>query len=728
MLRRLFVLLLCSVFHPVAQPQDSLFYSQQLVSLEERQAQVEYWRHTLDSLSTPVDSIKKRLFSERKALDSTDLERTLVYLDIKKKGVAQQINDIKAARAVWLTLPVPTPIEEDSSLVEELLATDSLQEEVNNLVDTLPDLHRAFERLAADIAYLENWIAQQRVEIVIPSADSGISEVIPVRRHVVRTVQANLGKDGSSATFFDYAAWSGRVFLILTSLLYFYWMYKLGRKSRQTGEGEEELRLYQHEPLWIPLLKACIFFLVLLPFASFSVPVLVLEASYFLVFIFLYIISYRELSSFKRRLLALIFIYYLLLITANLLLSTLLWSKAFAVLANGLGVVVVWFMGRRVDVDNPVGYIHRYARWAIMFGHAFAVILDVMGYISLSRMWSLAAGIGLLQAISLRAVREMLLHDIESQHRRVRPEALLRRFDLKRMLQSVDRLIRFCCGILIVLVLINNLHLTRETQSFMERLLMAEHKIGGITFTYANLLLAIAVIWLANWLQRNLKNLIDDSSSRNEVQIRKMTLFPLFRLLIVVVGFLIGISILGLGLDKLTVIIGALSVGIGLGLQNVINNFVSGIILVFEKPFKIGDYVELADKKGQVMEIGIRSSTLLTDEGARVIIPNGDLLSGRLVNWTFGDSDIRVNILLTVDASIPITEMKEELQTKIALFEEVDPAIPMKIFTKEITADSYQLTIQAGVRHARHMERFRSQFLEMLKKEMDAREVKVSSG
>src|SRR5690606_22633141 len=374
--------------------------------------------------------------------------------------------------------------------------------------------------------------------------------------------------------------------------------------------GEEEFRLYQNQPLWIPFLKASIFFLVLLPFASFSVPVLILESSYFFVFVFLYIILYQELSIFKRKVLGLIFVSYIILISANLFLSALWWTKALAILANVISITLVWFMGRRTDVDNPIGYIHRYARWLIIMGHFLAIVLNLMGYISFARMWSLAAGIGLLQVIALRAVREMLLHDIEHQYKKAKPEALFWRFDLKRMLLSFERLFRFCSSVLIVLVLLNNFHLVREASALLERLFMTEHKIGGITFAYANLLLAVVVIWLANWFQKNLKNLLDDTSPTDELQVRRMTLFPLFRLLIIVIGFLIGISILGLGMDKLTVIIGALSVGIGLGLQNIINNFVSGIILVFEKPFKIGDYVELADKKGQVREIGIRSSTL----------------------------------------------------------------------------------------------------------------------
>src|SRR5690606_22156249 len=258
------------------------------------------------------------------------------------------------------------------------------------------------------------------------------------------------------------------------------------------------------------------------------------------------------------------------------------------------------------------------------------------------------------------------------------------------------------------------------------KLFNSAHKLGNITFSYGNLLLAVVVIVVANWLQKTLKKIVDIPIGK-EQHSKKMALFPIFRLLIVVVGFLIGISILGLGIDKLTVIIGALSVGIGLGLQNIINNFVSGIILVFEKPFKIGDYVELADKKGQVLEIGIRSSTLLTDQGARVIIPNGDLLSGRLVNWTFSDSDIRVNMQLSVEKGIELEEWKRWLREVITSFDEVDKNIPIKIWTQSMTADNYQVSLQVGVSNVGLIDRFKSQFLESIQKEMDARGVKIAS-
>jgi len=105
----------------------------------------------------------------------------------------------------------------------------------------------------------------------------------------------------------------------------------------------------------------------------------------------------------------------------------------------------------------------------------------------------------------------------------------------------------------------------------------------------------------------------------------------------------------GLSVDRITVILGALGVGVGLGLQNIVNNFVSGVILIFDRPVRIGDTVEVGDKRGRVKEIGIRSSTLLTEEGAEVIIPNGDVLSSRIVNWTLSNNHIRIALSFTIE-------------------------------------------------------------------------------
>jgi small-conductance mechanosensitive channel len=139
----------------------------------------------------------------------------------------------------------------------------------------------------------------------------------------------------------------------------------------------------------------------------------------------------------------------------------------------------------------------------------------------------------------------------------------------------------------------------------------------------------------------------------------------LLRLVVAIIGVLLAVTASGIPLDKLTVVLGALSVGIGLGMQNIVNNFVSGIILLFEKPFQIGDFVELADKKGKIEDIGIRASKMLTQQGGEVIIPNGDLISNRFTNWTVNTASVQSEIILKVGIDSDIDKVTQIVSEEI---------------------------------------------------------------
>lgn len=125
----------------------------------------------------------------------------------------------------------------------------------------------------------------------------------------------------------------------------------------------------------------------------------------------------------------------------------------------------------------------------------------------------------------------------------------------------------------------------------------------------------------------------------------------LIRLAVLATGIIIAFAASGIPMDKLTIIIGALGVGIGFGLQNIVNNLVSGVILAFEKPVQIGDAIEVGNRYGTVKEIGIRSSKILTVEGSEVIVPNGDMLSQHIVNWTLTNNFRRAEIIVGVSYS-----------------------------------------------------------------------------
>jgi small-conductance mechanosensitive channel len=153
----------------------------------------------------------------------------------------------------------------------------------------------------------------------------------------------------------------------------------------------------------------------------------------------------------------------------------------------------------------------------------------------------------------------------------------------------------------------------------------------------------------------------------------------LLKLLIYVLGFLLAVSAAGFPLDKITIIIGALGVGIGFGLQNIVNNLVSGIILAFEKPITIGDVIEVGSRIGTVKEIGIRSSKINTYEGAEIIIPNGDLISSQLINWTRNNSHRRVEVIVGIayHSDIPAAKniVTEILNTTQGILQHPQPAV-----------------------------------------------------
>jgi small-conductance mechanosensitive channel len=115
--------------------------------------------------------------------------------------------------------------------------------------------------------------------------------------------------------------------------------------------------------------------------------------------------------------------------------------------------------------------------------------------------------------------------------------------------------------------------------------------------------------------------------------------------IVLVLGLLIGVETVGINLNSLAVIAGALGVGIGFGLQNIVSNFVSGLIILLERPIQIGDRVDLGNNTvGKVVRIGARATHVLTNDNIMVIVPNSDFVTNRVVNWTHVDPRVRLRL------------------------------------------------------------------------------------
>ena len=122
------------------------------------------------------------------------------------------------------------------------------------------------------------------------------------------------------------------------------------------------------------------------------------------------------------------------------------------------------------------------------------------------------------------------------------------------------------------------------------------------------------------------------------------TISRLTSYIVIAIGAVIASAAAGFDISKITIVIGALGVGIGFGLQNIVNNFVSGLILLFERPIRVGDTLEYDDTRAVVETIGMRASIVTTRDGAEIIVPNADLISQKVVNWTLSNDRRRMEI------------------------------------------------------------------------------------
>ena len=179
-------------------------------------------------------------------------------------------------------------------------------------------------------------------------------------------------------------------------------------------------------------------------------------------------------------------------------------------------------------------------------------------------------------------------------------------------------------------------------------LLSYEYTIGEFSISVYMVAIVVLVLYLTNLLSWVLQAFADAhylTPRKTDFGV-KAALKRLLHYIIFTIGFFVAVSMAGLDLQKFTIIAGALGVGIGFGLQNIVNNFVSGLILLFERPVKVGDTINIDDQWGTITRIGMRSTVFETLDRSEIIVPNSDLISQKVTNWTFTSNISR--IVLTV--------------------------------------------------------------------------------
>lgn len=283
---------------------------------------------------------------------------------------------------------------------------------------------------------------------------------------------------------------------------------------------------------------------------------------------------------------------------------------------------------------------------------SLSVIFQVFGRFSLSKLLAVTSTLSTMQAISLYMFVLVIMEAIylQSEVAQSNQKEFTNYLNYKNIYRQLNKIFITLAVFMWFYFLTLNLSIDDLIYNTIATFLSEVRTIGNSAFTFGSLLIFVVVIWFASILARNIAYFaaIKDSEKADLRDKRLGSSILLIRLAVLIVGFFTALTFSGISLDKLAIVLGALSVGIGFGLQTIVNNLVSGIILAFERPIQIGDAIEVGGRTGVVKEVGIRSSTLQSYDGSEVIIPNGDLLSQHLINWTLSDRKRRIEIIIGV--------------------------------------------------------------------------------
>ncbi len=251
--------------------------------------------------------------------------------------------------------------------------------------------------------------------------------------------------------------------------------------------------------------------------------------------------------------------------------------------------------------------------------------------------------------------------------------------------KHVNRWLKWLAFLYWVYVTLNSLGVLQTVLDAGMGVFNSSLHIGSLVLSVGDVLAFFFMLWAANTVSKFIRFVLEEEMFPKMRLARGMpyAVLTIVHYIIIVVGMVLALNALGVDMTKFTILAGAFSVGVGFGLQNIINNFVSGLILLFERPIEVGDTIELEGITGRITRIGIRASVVLSSAGAEVIIPNGKLISDKVTNWTLSGTQRQVTAVLSVKAGVDAEATKRMMLEIAARNEQVlDNPPPIALITR----------------------------------------------
>ena len=706
--------------------------------------------HHMDEDDSAINIIKKRISPNEKVLNIRNVQMfyTLlkkIYADTKNynfrleqfdqqlDGVKKEIFQQRTDSITKIILKNPVLIRKLNSqlviLYDKWKNADSTIKTINHLIDN------SLARTAASLISIEELLSQTQVLLKTSGINAFSKEarfLWEPRPHVSDSIHANyinaLKDEKKITSFYFKDTQSQLYFLFATGIIFFYWIfYNLNSVKRINKLRSLDLLNLKYVNNF-PLFTSIIILLSIAPLFDLNAPSIYIEV---IVFLLMAVLTIHFSKKLPRNL---FYCWIFFLLIFNLLLFIRMLGLPFYqqrnlifiinCLSGLLGSFILLNYRKKFFKENRTLF---FAGILYILFNFFAAFCNLFGRITLTNIFSLTAIYALIQSIGLvifvQSVKEAFLVQIQgSRIRKGYPE----HFEFSNIAKGVTRLVSILAIIIWLIVFTTNLNIYNTLINELYSTLTFPRKIGSFSYSFSGILLFLLIIWVANFLQKYISyffgDLGEDAAFENVGQHSRLLIT---RLILLVGGFLLAVLASGLPIDRITVILGALSVGIGLGLQTIVNNFVSGIILIFDRPMRIGDTVEIGNQKGRVKEINIRASTILTPDGAEVIIPNGIILNNNIVNWTLSNSHIRAELIYTLDNSLKPGDLEHSIEQIIKESPNVLNQKSPDIRLSNISAHTFQLKIFFWCKDVTKLEQTKSEVYQAVYLFLESKKINI---
>ena len=308
-------------------------------------------------------------------------------------------------------------------------------------------------------------------------------------------------------------------------------------------------------------------------------------------------------------------------------------------------------------IATPAWRAVRWGAWPGLAVFSVALAANVAGYVRLADLLTTTAFFSAFSAVvahALTRVGEGLLHALLC----VPPLSYLGmvRRHTPLLTSRFNRFLKWVAFTVWLGLTLRALGLLPLLLNQLGALWEARLALGSLESSVGSLVVFVLTVWGTFLVSRLARFILEEEVFPNLYLERGLpyAINRVVHYLVLLSGFVIALGAMGVDMTKFTILAGAFSVGIGFGLQNIVNNFISGLIVLFERPIKVGDTIEIDGQTGRVQRIGIRASVMLSTTGAEVIIPNGKLIADKVINWTLssGRRQISVSVLLKLDADV----------------------------------------------------------------------------